>query len=255
MRTFLLVSIALLAAWWSNAATAQDRQVHTERRVVVIHNDANEDAAVYQGQADRTLSEGDYRGRWQGQWTGSWEDAGGRQYQGTYQGEYDNRADGQQAEQRIVRRGGPDIVRECRRDSGIGGAIIGGVIGAGAGNAIAGRGNRLAGSLIGAGVGAAAGAAIDRAEDGDDCSEAWHHGGGYRTYGFGADYAESGYASGGTTTIVIPGQPIIVEETETTYETVTTGRTYARARARVAPRRHAPVHRARPACSCSCVCR
>ena len=47
------------------------------------------------------------------------------------------------------------------RDSGLGGAVIGGVVGAVAGNVIGGRGNRLAGSLIGGGVGALAGAAID----------------------------------------------------------------------------------------------
>lgn len=57
-------------------------------------------------------------------------------------------------------------VEERRRDSGVGGAIAGGAIGAGAGALIAGRGNRLPGALIGGGVGAVAGAAIDRAEDG-----------------------------------------------------------------------------------------
>jgi Ni/Co efflux regulator RcnB len=47
------------------------------------------------------------------------------------------------------------------RDRGLGGALIGGAVGAVAGNIIGGRGNRLAGSLIGGGVGAIAGAAID----------------------------------------------------------------------------------------------
>jgi Ni/Co efflux regulator RcnB len=51
------------------------------------------------------------------------------------------------------------------RDNGVGGAIVGGAIGAGAGNLIAGRGDKLGGTLIGAGVGAIAGAAIDQAED------------------------------------------------------------------------------------------
>lgn len=52
-----------------------------------------------------------------------------------------------------------------RRDDGVGGAVIGGVAGAVAGNVIAGRGNRLGGTVLGAGVGALAGTAVDRAED------------------------------------------------------------------------------------------
>ncbi|MFT4053210.1 MAG: glycine zipper 2TM domain-containing protein [Novosphingobium sp.] len=59
---------------------------------------------------------------------------------------------------------------DCRqrlssRDSGVGGAVIGGVVGAVAGNRIAGRGNRTVGTVAGAAVGAVAGAAIDKAED------------------------------------------------------------------------------------------
>lgn len=52
-----------------------------------------------------------------------------------------------------------------RRDDGVGGALIGGAVGAIAGNRIVGRGNRTEGTLIGAGVGALAGLAIDKAED------------------------------------------------------------------------------------------
>lgn len=52
-----------------------------------------------------------------------------------------------------------------RADNGVGGAAIGAVVGGVAGNRIAGRGNRTAGTLIGAGVGAVAGMAIDKAED------------------------------------------------------------------------------------------
>ncbi|MBU1257116.1 MAG: RcnB family protein [Alphaproteobacteria bacterium] len=52
-----------------------------------------------------------------------------------------------------------------RPDNGLGGAAIGAVVGGVAGNRIAGRGNRTAGTLIGAGVGAVAGAMIDKAED------------------------------------------------------------------------------------------
>ena len=59
---------------------------------------------------------------------------------------------------------------ECRRrlssrDSGLGGAAIGGLIGGAAGNRIAGKGHRTVGTLAGAAAGAVAGMAIDRAED------------------------------------------------------------------------------------------
>lgn len=53
----------------------------------------------------------------------------------------------------------------ARRDDGVGGAVIGGVAGAVAGNVLAGRGDRLAGTALGAGVGALAGVAVDQAED------------------------------------------------------------------------------------------
>jgi Ni/Co efflux regulator RcnB len=55
--------------------------------------------------------------------------------------------------------------RDRDRDEGLGGALVGGAVGAVAGNVIGGRGNRLAGSLIGGGVGALAGAAIDRGDN------------------------------------------------------------------------------------------
>lgn len=50
------------------------------------------------------------------------------------------------------------------RDGGLGGALVGGAVGAIGGAAIAGRGDRLAGALIGGGVGAVAGAAIDQGD-------------------------------------------------------------------------------------------
>lgn len=61
-----------------------------------------------------------------------------------------------------------EYMERCRRDNGLGGALIGGAVGAVAGNRIAGRGNRTAGTLIGGAVGAVAGAAIDVSED-DRC--------------------------------------------------------------------------------------
>lgn len=61
------------------------------------------------------------------------------------------------------------IVEYCKRDNGVGGALIGGALGAGAGYAIGGKGNRTEGALIGGGLGALAGLAIDMSED--DCKQ------------------------------------------------------------------------------------
>ncbi|MEQ1509566.1 MAG: glycine zipper 2TM domain-containing protein [Sphingopyxis sp.] len=183
-----------------------------------------------------------------------------------------------------------DLSRMCRRDDGVGGGLIGGVVGGVAGNRIAGRGNRTAGTLIGAGVGAIAGSAIDRAEDRRACDDYWRrtdgrrygaaygsgdrrydtsYGSGDRNYrddhyrsgrhhrddryndgGYESGYYGYDYIPGPATTIIIPGQPVIIEETETIYETVSV----AAPRARVAPRRRvhraAPRPRARARCSC-----
>ncbi|MEE4451969.1 glycine zipper 2TM domain-containing protein [Novosphingobium resinovorum] len=106
---------------------------------------------------------------------------------------------------------GPDAreawLADCRqrvsqRDSGVGGALIGGAVGGLAGNRIAGRGNRTVGTLAGAAVGAVAGAAIDKAEDRgrdrdeceayfDDYQARYSRGGGYPGYG---GYGAPGYA-------------------------------------------------------------
>ncbi|WP_159979833.1 MULTISPECIES: glycine zipper 2TM domain-containing protein [unclassified Novosphingobium] len=96
---------------------------------------------------------------------------------------------------------------DCRqrlssRDSGLGGALIGGVVGGFAGNRIAGRGNRTVGTLAGAAVGAAAGTVIDKAEDtgrnADECASylddyyaRYTQTGGHPGYGGG--YAQQGY--------------------------------------------------------------
>ena len=58
----------------------------------------------------------------------------------------------------------PPPIRSKDRDGGLGGALVGGAVGAIGGAAIAGRGDRLAGALIGGGVGAVAGAAIDQSD-------------------------------------------------------------------------------------------
>lgn len=60
---------------------------------------------------------------------------------------------------------GFESYERCLKGRGIKGGAIGAVIGAVAGNRIAGRGNRLAGSLIGGGVGAISGALIEKAVD------------------------------------------------------------------------------------------
>lgn len=83
-----------------------------------------------------------------------------------------------------------------RRDTGLGGAAIGAVAGGIAGNVIAGRGNRTAGTLIGAGVGAVAGYAIDKAEDGRRAPPP-PRGGPAPAPDYGAPYADDGVTYGG----------------------------------------------------------
>lgn len=57
---------------------------------------------------------------------------------------------------------GFDRYERCLRSEGVAGAAIGAVIGAVAGNRIAGRGNRTEGSLIGGGLGALAGLGVEK---------------------------------------------------------------------------------------------
>jgi hypothetical protein len=113
--------------------------------------------------------------------------------------------------------------------------------------------------VVGAVAGAAAGAAIERSADARACAE-WQrdyefrtsrygHGGGHYQGGGYSSY-EGGYAYGGMQTIVIPGQPVIIEETETFYEEVVVAQPRPRVRHRVAPRR--TVHRPRPRPRCVC---
>lgn len=95
-----------------------------------------------------------------------------------------------------------------RRDSGIGGAVIGGLIGGVAGNRIAGRGDRTVGTIAGAAVGAAAGLAIDKSEDNgrtrDECEAylddyyAQYQQRGYGSYGgtYGGSYGYGSYGGG-----------------------------------------------------------
>lgn len=168
-----------------------------------------------------------------------------------------------------------------RRDNGVGGALIGGAIGAGAGYAIGGRGNRVAGSLIGAGVGAVAGYAIDKSEDRRRYAAPPPppQGGYYQqqpgvayapprevvqsdgysfSSSYNSDYQQGGYVSGGywyppvTRTVVTVGSAP-VQTTTTTTEYVET--TYVAPR-RVWKKKVAWKPRPKPrACTCVCACR
>jgi hypothetical protein len=140
---------------------------------------------------------------------------------------------------------------DCRhrlsaRDSGVGGAAIGGVAGAVAGNRIAGRGNRTVGTLAGAAVGAAAGAVIDKAEDQgrnrdeceaylDDYYARYTQTGGYPGYGGYAEpvyYPGYGYPPQGWQPVMAPQPPHCTETVEYVYEDVP-----VRPARRVVPRR------------------
>lgn len=152
-------------------------------RVLSTPSAYNSNQSTYQGDWD-----GEYRedGSYQGEWQGTYRDAEGRTYEGEYSGTFigdgnmaphwGSRADQNSRPEHYVPY--PDdrgfdnerseelaYLEQCKKSSGIGGAIVGGAIGAFAGNRIAGRGNRLGGSLIGGGLGAVAGAAIDQGSD------------------------------------------------------------------------------------------
>lgn len=286
MRTLLHVGIASLVVAVATPALANHRPstTHTERRVVVVDGHVDEDASVYRSAADRYPTEADYRGRYRRDDTRSYEERraewesrdaryhdqdqewharDGEWHEGDprleNRGEYDSR---HQRTERVTRYSDDDLARMCRRDDGVGGALLGGVVGGVVGNRVAGRGNRTAGTILGAGVGAVAGAVIDRAEDRNACRDygqrvdarnyyerdrdyvdGYYRDSRYASAGYGYDYVQ-----GAPTTIIIPGQPVIIEETITEYETVTV----ATPRARVTPRRPAvrrPVAR-RPRCTC-----
>lgn len=136
-----------------------------------------------------------------------------------------------------------------RGGSGIGGAIAGAVVGGIAGNVIAGRGNRLPGTLIGGGLGALAGQALDKAgrrhhrgrDDGYDrggwsgVSHGSHWGGGGYAYGYG------GGETTVTTVVIQPSVPVM--RTVTSYEYVSVP-----VKRRAVKRHYRP--RPKPACVC-----
>jgi hypothetical protein len=251
------------------------------------------DDRVYTGSPDRAPAESDYRrtvdtdyqGRWTGTWNGTYEAPDGREYHGTYDGTYEGDAgadypapsyrdyedEGAAAyrEQEARYREDAEMARMCRRDNGVGGAVIGGIVGGVAGNRIGGRGDRTAGTLIGAGVGALAGAAIDKGEDSKRC-KAWmsrRDGGGHYRQGGGHEgsggyYSQGGYHQGGSgyyqggygyyspgvvvTTIIMPQQQYVTETIETTtvtYENVAVKKRYA-------PKKRTYKAKPKPRCTC-----
>jgi Ni/Co efflux regulator RcnB len=141
---------------------------------VVATPHAYGDESTYQGDWDGAYRED---GSYQGEWQGTYRDADGRVYEGEYSGTFigdghmaphwDSEAGHYPADPAIDDGHNEELayLENCKKSSGIGGAIVGGAIGALAGNRIAGRGNRLGGSLIGGGLGAVAGAAIDQGTD------------------------------------------------------------------------------------------
>lgn len=156
-------------------------------QVIATPSGAHGGSSTYQGDWDGAYREdGSYKGNWQG----TYRDAEGQVYEGQYSGTFIGEGNASQvgasyAEGPHWSSEGPvradrdyetphyqnerdeelAYLERCKKSSGIGGAVVGGAIGALAGNRIAGRGNRLGGSLIGGGVGALAGAAIDQGTD------------------------------------------------------------------------------------------
>ncbi len=178
-----------------------------------------------------------------------------------------------------IDRGAPPP-RAKDRDGGLGGALIGGAVGAVAGGVIAGKGDHLAGALIGGGVGAVAGAAIDAHDnagrgpvvrhgerpdhDGDRGrgpgvtyddhydrhGPHWGYGGnrgGTRVVYHGGGYGY-GYGWGGSevTVITVQSQPVTYTTTTTTEEIVYA----AAARKRVWKPRPKRVWKPRAQCVC-----
>lgn len=143
-------------------------------RVIASPTAYNNGRPTYQGDWEGSYQED---GSYQGEWQGTYQDTDGQVYQGEYSGTFIGDGNvsphwGSQPTQHVGDRGYRDqrsdemaYLERCKKSSGIGGAVIGGAVGALAGNRIAGRGNRLGGSLIGGGLGAVAGAAIDQGTD------------------------------------------------------------------------------------------
>ncbi|APG63212.1 hypothetical protein LPB140_10930 [Sphingorhabdus lutea] len=122
----------------------------------------NEDGQVYEGTYSGTMVGDPYYQAGTGQSSPPQYGYSGQQ-QGQYQGQYGAPYQNNARPAPVNYDRSFDGYERCKRDNGIGGAVIGGVIGGVAGNRIAGKGKRLGGTLIGGGLGAIAGSAIDKA--------------------------------------------------------------------------------------------
>ncbi|SIN87981.1 regulator RcnB of Ni and Co efflux [Parasphingorhabdus marina DSM 22363] len=239
-------------------ATYDDSVLLNDDRVIATPTAAI-GSTTYQGDWDGAYRED---GSYSGEWSGTYRDAEGRVYEGNYAGTFIGEGEATQVgadyADSAPHWGAPAsgsagdshdyrgysqrdeelaYLQRCRKSSGIGGAVVGGALGALAGNRIAGRGNRLGGSLIGGGLGAVAGAAIEQSSD--RCrkllrkyGEEEHHvrrdhhrkqarkhhvypSGWQGGYYYPAYYYQ--HAQPMVTTIIIESQPVTTTTTTTTY--------------------------------------
>ena len=303
------------AGYRAGQATYDSSVLYGDQRVM-NSGTAVGDATTYRGDWD-----GSYRpdGSFAGEWEGTIQGRDGRVYEGEYNGRfigqtdvapvagatyaapyqrgydpaavtggayapapnyadrgYDNRVYDDREEELAY-------LAQCRESSGIGGAVVGGALGALAGNRIAGRGERLGGSLIGGGLGAVAGAAIEQRTDRcrqllrkyggrdaayrDQYRGPQYQGPAYQVPGYGAGYGTGqvqqtypGGWRGGyyyptysyqqqaptVTTVVVQSQPVTTTTT-TTYideEVVYDTPTVTKRRVKPAPKR---IYKPRPA--------
>ncbi|GAA0470469.1 hypothetical protein GCM10009096_09210 [Parasphingorhabdus litoris] len=250
-------------------------------QVVATPSGAHGGSSIYQGDWDGAYQED---GSYQGDWQGTYRDAEGKIYEGQYSGTFIGNGDAAQVGGSHAEgphwssegpvRAGTDYepprydakrnnrreeelayLERCKKSSGIGGAVVGGAIGALAGNRIAGRGNRLGGSLIGAGVGALAGAAIDQGTD--RCRKLLKKYGERPQYsrtpqyqpqhrypsGWHGGYYYPAYYQPTVTTIVIQSAPVTTTTTYIDEEVVYTKAKPAKKRWKSAPKR---VWKAKP---------
>jgi hypothetical protein len=147
-------------------------------------------------------------------------------------------------------RGGYGAYEKCLKGDGIGGAAIGTILGAVAGNRIAGRGNRTEGSLIGAGLGALAGLGVEKSMK--KCERHLPREGGYgpsygQGYSQGYGAGHGGYPYG----YYYPAPVIAYSMVPVTTTTVTEEIYYETVPVRrKAVRKWKPKPRAKPRCVC-----
>lgn len=136
-----------------------------------------------------------------------------------------------------------DAYEQCLKNDGVGGAAIGAILGALAGNRIARRGNRTEGSLMGAGLGALAGLGIEKSMNKcdkylpSDEGYAYGHGQGFGAHPHGYYY----YPAPVIAYSMVPVTTTTVTE-EVYYETVPVKRK--------AVRKWKPKAKAKPRCVC-----